>query len=62
MVAHLDTAGIRGLFGSFSPVLTLDPERRDALLGSIAKIAERDFGGRVTKPLVTGLYTVRGPS
>ena len=57
-----DTEGIRALFGSFSPVLTLGPERRDAFLDSIAEIAERDFGGRVTKPLVTGLYTARKPA
>ncbi len=57
-----DTDGIRGLFGSFSPVLSLDSERRERLLDSIAEIAERDFGGSVTKPLVTSLYTARKPS
>jgi SAM-dependent methyltransferase len=57
-----DTAGIRGLFGSFSTVNALEPDQRTALLDSIAEIAERDFGGRVTKPLVTALYTARKPS
>jgi SAM-dependent methyltransferase len=57
-----DTEGIRGLFGSFSPVLALDPDRRDMFLDSIAEIAERDFCGSVTKPLVTALYTARKPS
>jgi SAM-dependent methyltransferase len=56
-----DTQGIRGLFGSFSPVLSLAPDRREAFLDSIAEIAERDFGGRVAKPLVTALYTARKP-
>lgn len=56
-----DTAGIRGLFGSFSPVLSLEPDRREAFLDSIAEVAERDFGGRVTKPVVTALYTARKP-
>ena len=41
-----DTDGIRGLFGSFSSTLSLEPHKRDAFLDSIAEIAERDFGGR----------------
>ena len=56
-----DTDGIRGLFGSFSSTLSLDPDRRQAFLDSIAEIAERDFGGRVTKPVVTALYTAAKP-
>ena len=56
-----DTDGIQNLFGSFSSFLSLDPDRRRALLDSIAQIAERDFGGRVTKPVVTALYTARKP-
>jgi SAM-dependent methyltransferase len=54
-----DTEGIRALFGSFSPVLSLEPDRREAFLDSVAEIAERDYGGRVTKPVVTALYTAR---
>jgi SAM-dependent methyltransferase len=57
-----DTEGIRGLFGSFSSTLSLEPHARAAFLDSIAEIAERDFGGRVTKPVVTALYTARKPS
>ena len=56
-----DAEGIRALFGSFSPLLSLDPDRRQALLDSIAEIAVRDFGGQVTKPVVTALYTARKP-
>ena len=56
------TEGIRALFGSFSPVLSLEPERRVAFLDSIAEVADRDFGGRVTKPVVTALYTARRPT
>jgi SAM-dependent methyltransferase len=57
-----DTEGIRALFGSFSPVLSLEPARRQELLDSIAGIAERNFGGKVTKPVVTALYTARKPA
>jgi SAM-dependent methyltransferase len=53
------TEGIRALFGSFSPVLSLEPDRRAAFLDSIAEVADRNFGGRVTKPVVTALYTAR---
>lgn len=56
-----DAQGIRDLFGSFSPFLAVEPGKRDELLDEIARIAEVDFGGRVTKPLVTALYTARKP-
>jgi hypothetical protein len=53
--------GIRALIGSFSNVNSLESLARAAFLDSIAEIAERDFGGSVTKPVVTGLYTARKP-
>jgi SAM-dependent methyltransferase len=60
--AHMwDTTGIRGLYSTFSPLSALDPERREELLDSVARIAEDDFGGRVERPLVTSLYTARKP-
>ncbi len=57
-----DTEGIRGLYGTFSPVLALVPDRRESLLDEIARIADADFGGQVTKPLVTALYTAQRPA
>jgi SAM-dependent methyltransferase len=57
-----DTEGIRGLFATFSPVLTLEPRRREELLDAVARIADADFGGQVTKPLVTAVYAARKPS
>jgi SAM-dependent methyltransferase len=59
--ASWDTAGIRALYGTFSPVARLDVERRTLLLNEIARIAEADFGGRVERRLVTSLYTARKP-
>jgi SAM-dependent methyltransferase len=59
--ASWDTAGIRALYGSFSPVLRLDDVRRNELLDEIALIAERDFGGRVERVLTTSLHTARRP-
>jgi SAM-dependent methyltransferase len=57
-----DAPGTRDLFGTFSPVLALPPREREALLDGIASIAETRFGGRVTRPLVTALYTGRRTS
>jgi hypothetical protein len=57
-----DTQGIRGLYSTFSPISVLMPERKKEFLDSIADIAQREFGGRVEKPLVTSLYTGRRPS
>jgi SAM-dependent methyltransferase len=56
-----DTAGIRGLYSTFSPISALDPVRRDEFLDSVARVAEEEFGGRVERPLVTSLYTARKP-
>lgn len=56
-----DTEGIRGLYATFSPINSLDADRRLELLDSVARIAAVDFGGRVEKPLVTSLYTARRP-
>ena len=55
------TQGIRSLFGTFSPILALEPPRREALLDAVAHIADAQFGGNVTKPLVTTVYAARKP-
>lgn len=57
-----DTEGIRGLIGTFSPVLSLERDRREPLLLAVAHVADTEFDGRVTKPLVTALYMARKPS
>jgi SAM-dependent methyltransferase len=57
-----DTTGIRTLYSTFSPVIALEPERRTGLLDAVAEIADEQFGGSVTKPLLTSLYTARKPS
>ena len=57
-----DTAGIRALYASFSPIIRLQPDRREEVLDEIARIAEDDFGGRVERALTTSLYTARRPT
>jgi SAM-dependent methyltransferase len=59
--AEWDAAGIRALYGSFSPILRLEPSRKDEILDEIERIAEQDFGGRVSRALTTSLYTARKP-
>ncbi|MGH7540155.1 MAG: class I SAM-dependent methyltransferase [Gemmatimonadota bacterium] len=56
-----DTAGIRALYSTFSPISVLEPGRRTDFLDSVARVAEVEFGGRVEKPLVTSLYLARRP-
>jgi SAM-dependent methyltransferase len=60
--ASWDTEGIRGLYGSFSPILSLEAARRVELLDEIARIADEEFGGRVERTLTTSLYTAQRPT
>ena len=57
-----DAEGMRGLYATYSPINSLDADRRRELLDSVERIAKTEFGGRVERPLVTSLYTARKPS
>jgi SAM-dependent methyltransferase len=57
-----NTAGIRALYGSFSPIARLDEERRTEILDAVARLADEHFGGRVGRTLLTTLYVARKPS
>ena len=59
--AGWDTAGIRALYGTFSPIARLHAVRKAEILDGVARISERDFGGRVERTLLTSLYTTRRP-
>ena len=56
-----DTARIRALYATFSPILRLDGATRAAVLDAVTDVADRQFGGRVELPLLTSLYTARRP-
>jgi SAM-dependent methyltransferase len=60
--ARWDTAGIRELYGTFSPIARLEDTRKTKILDSVARIARDDFEGRVERALVTSLYTARKPT
>lgn len=57
-----NAAGIRDLYSTFSPIISLEPDRRTRLLDRVERIAREDFGDRVSRPLVTSLFTARKPT
>jgi SAM-dependent methyltransferase len=59
---HHDAVGIRRLFATYSPWLALPPERRDATLDALERIARDDFADAVTRPYLTSLFLARRTS
>jgi SAM-dependent methyltransferase len=55
----LDTAGVKGLFATFSEIARLPFETRREVLEGLARIASESFGGRVEKAMITSIYTAR---
>jgi SAM-dependent methyltransferase len=59
--AYLDTAQIRALYSTFSPIARLATGERERILNELVAIAEGSFGGRVERAFVTALYTSQRP-
>jgi hypothetical protein len=59
--ARLETAQLVALYATYSPIMALSPDARARMLGGVAAIADRDFGGKVERPFSTILYTARRP-
>jgi SAM-dependent methyltransferase len=57
--AAFDTARLRGLYATFSPISRLPPAEQQRLLDALAGIADDQFGGRVERHMVTPVYTAR---
>lgn len=55
----LDSAGIRALYGTYSEINQHQPADRERLLDALTQIAEREFGGRVERNMITALHTAR---
>lgn len=51
-----ETEQLVALYGSFSVVLHLTPDERTKFLSNLTTIIDRDFGGRVERPLTTNIY------
>jgi SAM-dependent methyltransferase len=58
---RFESAGIRDLYATFSPIARLPDGQREALLDAVANVAETEFGGVVERPILTPLYTARLP-
>ena len=50
------TAKLLELYATFSEISRLDPIERNRLLEKLAEIADKQFNGRVEKPIVTSIY------
>ena len=50
---------MRRLYATYSNITVLPPAERERLLDGLAKIAEREFGGVVTRNMTTSIYTAR---
>jgi len=59
--AVFDTAAIRALYGSYSIMRDVAPERAEAFLDRLAEIVETDFGGQIRRTCVMPVYTARKP-
>jgi SAM-dependent methyltransferase len=59
---ELDTAGVRRLYSTFSPIARLPAGKRISILDAIERIASEEFAGRVERRMVTPIYTARRSS
>jgi SAM-dependent methyltransferase len=50
------SAQVRALYATFSSIARLAERSREALLDAIESVAEREFGGRVERSIVTPVY------
>ena len=55
----LDPPAVRRLYSTYSNVAAMPPDRRDRLLDGLEDVAEREFGGVVTRNMTTALYIAR---
>jgi SAM-dependent methyltransferase len=58
-VLWLNTQQVGALYATFSSISRLPAQQRDALLDQLMTIAERDFGGKVARNMVTPVYVAR---
>jgi SAM-dependent methyltransferase len=50
---------VRALWATFSDIMILSPRRREWFLAELERVAEEQFGGKVTFPMLTPVYTAR---
>jgi SAM-dependent methyltransferase len=57
----MDTAHVRSLAATFSPVHYAGPRQQMRFLDQLGEFVEREFGGRVERRFLTALYVGRKP-
>ena len=55
----IPTARVQALWSTFSEIATLSPRTRAWFLGELGRLADEEFGGSVTLPTVTTVYTAQ---
>ncbi|MGA7861056.1 MAG: class I SAM-dependent methyltransferase [Thermoplasmata archaeon] len=55
----LATSRVRALWGTFSDVVTLASKKREWFLTELGRIVDEQFGGEVSLPMLTPIYTAR---
>lgn len=53
----LDPAHVRRLYATYSNITVLPVDERERVLDGLADVAEREFGGVVTRNMTTSIYT-----
>jgi SAM-dependent methyltransferase len=56
-----DTAAIRALYATFSPIARREPAERERVLDAVAEVAADEFGGLVERTMLTPIYTAWRP-
>jgi SAM-dependent methyltransferase len=55
----MNTDQLRALFATFSEFTRLPLEQRNRVIDALAEVADRQFGGKVEKPVATAIYMAR---
>jgi len=55
----LDPPAVRRLYATYSNVVALEAEKREALLDTLEDLARTDFGGVVTRNMTTSVFIAR---
>ena len=50
---------LQKLYATFSEISRLHPVERIQLLEKLTEVADKQFNGRVEKPIVTSIYTAQ---
>lgn len=55
----LDPAQVGALYATYSSISRLPAEERQSILAQLMEVAERQFGGRVTRNMISPIYVAK---